>query len=42
MDVFELRRRLVHGYRDYVGSFIRVRDARLREFVTRALDEGRL
>jgi len=29
MDVFELRNRLVDDYGSYVGSFIRIKDARI-------------
>lgn len=33
MDAFDLRKRLVDDYRRYTRSFIRIRDARIREFV---------
>ncbi len=42
MDVFELRERLVGDYGSYVGSFIRIKDARIEEEVKRSLDEGLL
>ncbi|MDP9480128.1 MAG: DEAD/DEAH box helicase, partial [Actinomycetota bacterium] len=42
MDVFELRDRLVGDYGSYVGSFIRIKDARIEEHVRRSLDEGLL
>ncbi len=40
MDVFKVRDRLVEDYRSYVGSFIRIRDGRIREHVDRSLAEG--
>ena len=33
MDAFDLRNRLVDDYRRYTRSFIRIRDARIGEFV---------
>nr|MBA2451545.1 DEAD/DEAH box helicase [Chloroflexia bacterium] len=33
MDVFEIQRRLVGDYRDYVESFVKIRDPRIRAFV---------
>jgi ATP-dependent helicase YprA (DUF1998 family) len=42
LDVFELRNRLVDDYRSYVGSFIRLKDARIEEQVRQGLDEGLL
>ncbi|MCS6803438.1 MAG: DEAD/DEAH box helicase, partial [Dehalococcoidia bacterium] len=42
MDVFALRDRLIGQYRDYVSSFFSIRDQRLRDFVDRLLDSGRL
>ena len=38
MDVFDLRNRLVSDYRDYTRSFIRIRDPRIKGFVTDVLD----
>ena len=38
MDVFGLRDRLVSDYRDYIRSFIKIRDPRIRAFVDDALD----
>ena len=40
MDVFALRDRLVADYARYTRSFIEIADARVRETVERALDEG--
>ena len=33
MNVFELRDRLVDDYRQYIHSFIKIRDQRIKEFV---------
>ena len=42
MDVFQLRNRLVGDYGSYVGSFIRIKDARIEDEVRRSLDDGLL
>ncbi len=42
MNVFALRRRLLDDYRQYVTSFVRIRDARIRELVEREIDAGLL
>lgn len=42
MDVFNLRNNLIDDYRDYVSSFIQIRDARIREKVDTWFDQGRL
>jgi ATP-dependent helicase YprA (DUF1998 family) len=42
MNVFDLRNSLVADYRSYVSSFIHIRDTRIREYVTRELDDGLL
>lgn len=42
MDVFALRDTLIKDYRDYVSSFIRVRDQRIRQKVDSWFDQGRL
>lgn len=42
MDVFELRRKLVEEYGDYVGSFIRIKDGRVANAVESSLDAGLL
>jgi ATP-dependent helicase YprA (DUF1998 family) len=41
-DVFALRDRVVAEYRDYVESFINIRDKRLEAFVGTKLEEGEL
>lgn len=42
IDIFALRDRVVEEYRDYVRSFVHVRDPRLSAFVDRELEGGRL
>jgi len=42
MDVFDLRDKLINDYRDYVSSFIKVRDPRINEKVQTWFDQGRL
>ena len=42
MDVFYLRDRLVEDYREYVESFIRIKDERIRSTVEEAIDAGLL
>lgn len=42
MNVFELRGRLIDEYSDYVRSFVRIRDERIREHVDSALTAGLL
>ncbi len=40
MNIFDFRRRLVDDYAGYTRGFIQVREARLRGFIDRQLDEG--
>ena len=40
MNVFNLRDRLVSDYQSYTRSFIKIRDVRISEHVSRALGEG--
>ena len=42
MDVFELRQTLISKYRDYVRSFIRIRNQRIERLVDEELKEGLL
>jgi ATP-dependent helicase YprA (DUF1998 family) len=42
LDVFALRDRLVGDYESYVGSFIKIKDARIEDEVMRSLEEGLL
>lgn len=42
MDVFHLRDQLVEDYREYVESFIRIKDERIRSTVEEAIDAGLL
>lgn len=39
MSIFDLHSAVLTDYRDFVRSFFVVADARVREFVTRSLDE---
>ena len=42
MNVFEGRDNLINDYREYVESFIRIRDARIKKYVDNVLAEGAL
>ena len=42
MDVFDLRNKLISDYREYVSSFIQIRDSRIREKVDTWFEQGRL
>jgi ATP-dependent helicase YprA (DUF1998 family)/very-short-patch-repair endonuclease len=42
MNAFELRDRIVGNYREYVRSFIEIRDLKIRKMVDEALDGGAL
>ena len=42
MNVFQMRERLIADYAAYVGSFIEIRDQRIRDRVADDLEEGRL
>lgn len=42
LDIFELRNEVVDEYRDFVTSFVNVREPRLRAFVDEELARGRL
>ena len=42
MDVFKLRHEVIHNYADYVRSFVRIREPRLREFVHNSLTDEAL
>jgi Lhr-like helicase len=41
MSIFELHERVLADYGDFVGSFVRIADERLREFVRQMLEEER-
>src|SRR5262249_26105061 len=40
MNVFDFRGRLIDDYAAYTGSFIEIRDLRIRDFLRRQLDAG--
>ncbi len=42
LDVFRLREDVVSEYRDYVSSFVRIRDARVERYVKQELEAGEL
>jgi ATP-dependent helicase YprA (DUF1998 family)/very-short-patch-repair endonuclease len=42
VDVFELRERIVNDYREYITSFISIKDERIKAEVEENLDEGLL
>jgi superfamily II DNA/RNA helicase len=42
MDVFSLREKVVNDYRDYIKSFVRIRDERIDQFVQQKFSEGAL
>ena len=42
MNIFDLRDTTIQDYRDFIGSFVNIRDTRVRQEVDQALDEGRL
>ena len=42
MDVFKLRDDVIHDYAEYVRSFVRIREPRLRRFVDDSLTDQAL
>ena len=42
MDVFRLRNSVIHDYAEYVRSFVRIREVRLRHFVEQSLADQSL
>ncbi|MBE9013034.1 DEAD/DEAH box helicase, partial [Pseudanabaenaceae cyanobacterium LEGE 13415] len=42
LDVFKLRDEVIQDYRSYIEGFLRIRDSRVKEFVSRSLDQGQL
>lgn len=42
MDIFRYRERLIEDYRSYVGSFVTVREPRIRDLVEKTFREGDL
>ncbi len=39
MNAFELHEQVISGYREYLKSFIRIRDRRIRDYVEQKFDE---
>ena len=42
LDIFHLRDKVIDDYRDYIKSFLKIRDSRVRAFVEQELEEGQL
>jgi hypothetical protein len=42
LDVFNLRDEVIQDYRTYIESFLKIRDARVKNFVHESLDRGEL
>jgi len=41
-DIFSFREEIIEDYRQYIESFLKIRDARVEEFVKKELDQGYL
>ena len=42
LDIFDLRDEVVQDYRSYIESFLRIRDPKVKQFVSDELDKGKL
>lgn len=42
LDIFNLRDEIISDYRSYIESFLKIKDAKVKEFVDRELDRGEL
>ena len=42
LDIFQLRDEVIQDYRTYIESFLRIRDTRVKAFVSEQLDQGKL
>ena len=42
LDIFDLRDEVVQDYRSYIESFLRIRNPRVKQFVSDELDKGKL
>jgi hypothetical protein len=42
LDIFNLRDSAIGDYRRYIESFLKIRDSKVKEFVTTELDKGQL
>ena len=42
LDIFQLRDEVIQDYRTYIESFLRIRDTRVKTFVSEQLDQGKL
>lgn len=41
-DIFSLRDRVIQDYRNYIESFLKIKDPKIKEFVKQELDRGQL
>ena len=42
LDIFELREQVISDYRNYIESFLKIRDPRIKTFIQNELDKGQL
>lgn len=42
LDIFKLRNEVIQDYRQYIESFLKIRDPRVKRFVDQELDQGQL
>jgi superfamily II DNA/RNA helicase len=42
LDIFQLKEEVLNDYRQYIESFLKIRDPKVREFVNQELDKGQL
>lgn len=42
LDIFQLRNQVINDYRQYIESFLKIRDTKVKEFVNQELDKGQL
>ncbi|MBW4637884.1 MAG: DEAD/DEAH box helicase [Gloeocapsa sp. UFS-A4-WI-NPMV-4B04] len=42
LDIFNFRNEVIDDYRDYIESFLRIRDPKVKEFVDQELERGQL
>jgi superfamily II DNA/RNA helicase len=42
LDIFELREQVISDYRNYIESFLKIRDSKIKTFIQNELDKGQL
>ncbi len=42
LDIFQFRNEVIDDYRRYIESFLKIRDTKVKEFVTQELEKGKL